>query len=149
MVQKSEGLFARIGRAVDEDWERGTSNLKEGLKKMFGCSSDNVEFTDVVDVLNYLLSEVPKGHCEIAKLTENDDYDTILNWVRHNKKGNKFYLVKGGVKSGEHALGVFFADDERVYAGPKDPKICYKCSVIPEGIKDLFGNKQIYLQHFK
>lgn len=149
MVQKSEGLFARLGRAVDEDWERGTRNLKEGLKKMFGSSSDNVEFTDVVDVLNYLLSEVPKGHCEIAKLSEKDDYDTILNWVRRNKKGNKFYLVKGAFKSGEHAIGVFFADDERVYADQDDPKICYTCSVIPEGIKDLFGKKQIYLQIFK
>lgn len=148
MTKKNEGLFTLLGKAIDEDWKRGTTNLKEGLRKMFGSSSDNVEFKDAVDVLNFLLSEVTKGHCEIAKLSENDDYETILNWVRQNKKGSKFYLVKGLFKSGEHVIGVFFADDERVYAESNDPKICYTCKAIPTGINDLFGKKQIYLQQF-
>lgn len=148
MTKENEGLFTLLGKAIDKDWKRGTSNLKEGLRKMFSSSSDNVEFENAVDVLNFLLSEVAKGHCEIAKLSEKDDYETILNWVRQNKKGNKFYLVKGLFKDGKHAIGVFFADDERVYAEPNDPKICYTCNEIPVGIKDLFGNKQIYLQQF-
>lgn len=148
MTKKNEGLFTLLGKAIDEGWERGIMNIKEGWRKMFCGSSDNVELKDVLDVLNFLLSEVPKGHCEIAKLSENDDYETILNWVHLNKKGNKFYLVKGLFKSGEYVIGVFFADDERVYAEPDDPKICYTCNEIPTGIKDLFGKKQIYLQQF-
>lgn len=148
MLKEFGDLIVSLGEASDEHWERGTTNLKEGFRKMFSGSSSRVEFKTPVDVLNFLLSEVPKGNCEIAKLSENDDYETILNWVRQHKKGNKFYLVRGKFKSGEHAIGVFFADNERVYANVHDPKICYTCSVIPVGVKDLFGQNLIYVQQF-
>lgn len=149
MLKEFGELIVSLGEATDEHWERGTTNLKEGFKKMLSGSTRRVEFKTPVDVLNFLLSEVPNGNCEIAKLSENDDYDTILGWVRAHKKGNKFYLVRGKFKNGEHAIGVFFADGKQVYANSNDPKICYTCATIPTGIKDLFGTNQIYVQQFK
>lgn len=148
MLKELGDLLVSLGEATDEHWVRGTTNMKDGLRNMFSGSSRKVEFKTPVDVLAYLLSEVPNGNCEIAKLSENDDYDTILSWVRTHKKGNKFYLVKGKLKSGESAIGVFFADDQRVYANISDPKICYTCTSIPTGIEDLFGQHQIYVQPF-
>lgn len=107
MLKELGDLLVSLGEATDEHWVRGTTNMKDGLRNMFSGSSRKVEFKTPVDVLAYLLSEVPNGNCEIAKLSENDDYDTILSWVRTHKKGNKFYLVKGKLKSGESAIGVF------------------------------------------
>ena len=49
MTKENEGLFTLLGKAIDKDWKRGTSNLKEGLRKMFSSSSDNVEFENAVD----------------------------------------------------------------------------------------------------
>ena len=149
MLKELADLIVSLGEAAEEHWEHGTTNLKEGFQTMFSGSSQRMEFHAPVDVLNFLLSEVPKGNCEIAELSENDDYDTILNWVRNHKTGSKFYLVRGKFKNGKHAVGVFFADGEQVYANPNDPKICYTCTTIPTGIKDLFGTNQIYVQPFK
>lgn len=149
MLKEFGELIVSLGESSDENWERGTANLKEGLKNMFLGTSRKVEFRSPVDVLNFLLSEVPKGNCEIAELSGNDDYNTILDWVRIHKKGNKFYMVRGKFKNGEHALGVFFADEHQVYANSSDPKICYTCNEIPIAIKDLFGKNQIYVQQFK
>lgn len=140
-------LISSFEESSSEHWDDGFVNLKEGLNKIFSFSKQ-IEFKSPVDVLNFLLSEIPNGNCEHKSLSADDDFEVILKWVQINKKGNKFYMVRGRFKSGDHAIGVFFADDSKVFAEKSDPKICYTCKDIPIGIKDLFKKEQIYVQSF-
>lgn len=140
-------LVSKIDESASDHREAGFENVTAGLVKMFGLSRQT-EFNDPVDVLNYLLTEVTKGNCEHQQITSLDNYETILKWVRLHKKGNKFYMVRGKFKSGDHAIGVFFADDLSVFAEKDDPKICFTCKEIPQDIKDLFRKNSIFVQQF-
>lgn len=139
--------ISKLDDSAAQHREEGIENVFAGFKKMFGLSKQ-LEFNDPADVLNYLLSEVTKGNCEHQQLNDNDSYETVLTWARNHVKGNKFYMVRAKFNSGEHAIGVFFADDARVYVEKNDPKICFTCKEIPTDIFDLFDKKSIFVQSF-
>lgn len=139
-------LVSKFDEAASEHRDNGISNVAAGLKKILGIN--DTTFDDPVDVLNYLLKEVTNGNCEHQQLKPTDDYATILNWVQKHAKGDRFYMIRGRFKSGDCAIGVFFATEEEVFAEKTDPKICYVCKVIPSDINDLFGKKSIFVQKF-
>lgn len=143
-------FVSKIDEAASEHRDNGISNVAAGLMKIFGINDNfgNTKFDDPVDVLNYLLKEVTNGNCEHQLLKLTDDYATILNWVQKHAKGDRFYMIRGKFKSGDCAIGVFFATEEEVFAEKTDPKICYVCKVIPSDINDLFGKKSIFVQKF-
>lgn len=140
-------LVISLAESTDESFEKGKSNLKGGFKKMFG-REERIQFSSTADVLNYMLSEVEAGFCQHQRLSSSDDFSVILNWVKNNHRGDRYYMVKGSFEDGSVALAVFFADEDRIYAEKHDPKICYTCATLPRDISDLFGNKNIYVQSF-
>lgn len=140
-------LVISLAESTDESFEKGKSNLKGGFSKMFG-REEKIQFSSTTDVLNYMLSEVTKGFCQHQRLSSSDDFSVILNWIKNNHRGDRYYMVKGSFEDGSVALAVFFADEDRIYAEKHDPKICYTCAVLPRDISDLFGNKSIYVQPF-
>ena len=141
-------IVISLADSADESLENGKQNVSGGINKMFG-KRKSIQFNSPTDVLNYMLSEVTKGNCQHQRLSPLDDFSVILKWIQINHKGNRYYMVKSSFEDGSIAIAVFFADDDQVYIGGNDPKICFTSQLMPKDINDLFGSNNIYMQTFK
>lgn len=146
-MKENNGRFERWGRSIDRDFEEGWGDIREGLKQVqrglgLGDAAEEANEEAVMDLLVRQMSDVlePAG--------ADFSYPTVLRWVKAHHVGNRFYMVRHSKGDDRTYLFVFFAKGSKLLLGDKDPKVCYLCKPLPEGISDVFNGKDIYIQSF-
>ena len=87
-----------------------------------------------------------------TETVEKMEMELVLNWVNSlpDVKGNQIFVVKGfDDKFKKHMFCVFFAQDSQPFLGKDDPKKCFLCNELNQGILDVFKGNDIYLIPFE
>lgn len=137
--------FKALGESMDKDLQ--------DLRRALGLGDEPMEVTATMtmgDIVRGLLRKVGKD--VVLKNIDSDfEYNDLLNWVKKNAVGNKFYVVKTRLEnSSDSVLCVFFGKDDRVLVGKDYPKICYVFKTLNPSLEDLFANgNDIYVKPIK
>ncbi len=142
-----ESLLSGLGRSVDSSFEHGIDRVHDGVSKIRSIGR-TVKIESAEDVLGLFLQGVANKEIEVKPIGKTDNYSTILSWVKANRKGNKFFMLKGKWQTST-IIAIFFGENDEIFLDNGDPKVCFVCDDIPQDIQDLFGEKQMYVQHFK
>lgn len=136
--------FKTLGESMDKDLQDFRRALNRGDEK------ENCNVMTMGDVVRELLRNVGKD--VVLKTIDSDfEYNDLVNWVKANAVGNKFYVVKTTLEnSSDDVLCVFFGKDDSFLVEKDYPKICYVFKDLNPSLEDLFANgNEIYVKSIK
>ena len=136
--------FKTLGESMDKDLQDFRRVLNLGDEK------ENCNVMTMGDVVRELLRNVGKD--VVLKTIDTDfEYNDLVNWVKANAVGNKFYVVKTTLEnSSDDVLCVFFGKDDSFLVEKDYPKICYVFKNLNPSLEDLFANgNEIYVKSIK